>query len=31
MVWDYPDAPPECVARYKGVTSGMWVVNINQF
>ena len=31
MVWDYPDAPAECVARYKGITAGMWTVNINGF
>lgn len=31
MVWDYPGAPPECVARYKGITSGMWIVGIDRF
>jgi hypothetical protein len=31
MVWDFPDAPPECVAQYKDVTSGMWVVRLNHF
>ena len=31
MVWDRPDAPPECVARYKGITTGMWPVHRNGF
>ncbi len=31
IVWDRPDAPPECVARYKGIVAGMWVVNQNSF
>ena len=31
MVWEYAGAPAECVARYKGITSGMWVVNFNSF
>lgn len=31
MVWSFPDAPPECVRRYKGVTTGMWTVNIDHF
>ncbi len=31
MVWDFPDAPPECVTRYKNVTAGMWIVNLNRF
>jgi hypothetical protein len=31
IVWDRPDAPPECVARYRGITTGAWVVNRNSF
>ena len=31
MVWDFPDAPAPCVARYRGITSGMWPVNLNNF
>lgn len=31
MVWDFPGAPPECVAAFKGVTTGMWQVDINRF
>jgi hypothetical protein len=31
MVWDRPDAPPECVVRYKGIFSGAWVVHQNSF
>jgi len=31
MVWDYPGAPPACVNRYRGITSGMWVVDLNAF
>jgi hypothetical protein len=31
VVWDRPDAPPECVARYGGITTGMWHVNRNSF
>jgi hypothetical protein len=31
IVWDRPDAPPECVERYGGITSGVWVVNRNGF
>lgn len=31
MVWDYPGAPPECVSRYKGVTTGMWTVTPDRF
>ncbi len=30
-VWDRPDAPPSCVARYRGIVSGMWVVHQNSF
>jgi hypothetical protein len=29
MVWDRPDAAPECVARYGGVRTGMWTVDRN--
>jgi hypothetical protein len=31
MVWDYVGAPRECTSRFKGVTTGMWTVNINGF
>ncbi len=31
VVWDRPDAPPECVARYRGIVSGAWVVHRNSF
>ena len=31
MVWDYPGAPSECVARYQGITTGMWIVSLNHF
>lgn len=31
MVWSFSDAPPECVTRYKGVTTGMWTVNLDGF
>jgi hypothetical protein len=31
MVWDFPGAPPECVSRYKGVTTGMWAVTPDHF
>ena len=31
MVWDYPGAPKDCVETFKGVTTGMWTVNINGF
>ncbi len=31
MVWDRPDAPPSCVARYQAIVSGMWVVHRNSF
>lgn len=31
VVWDRPDAPPECLARYGGVTTGMWHVNRDSF
>lgn len=31
MVWDFGGAPPECVARYRGITSGMWTVGRNAF
>jgi hypothetical protein len=31
MVWDRPDAAPECVARYRGITTGVWVVHRNSF
>jgi hypothetical protein len=31
MVWDFPGAPDECVARFKGITTGMWTVNIDGF
>jgi hypothetical protein len=31
MVWDFPGAPPECVSRYKGVTTGMWTVTPDRF
>ena len=28
MVWDFPDAPADCVRRYRGVTVGMWRVGL---
>ena len=31
IVWDRPDAPPECVARYGGISAGVWVVHRNGF
>jgi hypothetical protein len=31
MVWNFPDAPTECVKRYRGVTTGMWAVARNHF
>jgi hypothetical protein len=31
MVWDFPGAPAPCVARYQGIVSGMWIVNLNRF
>jgi hypothetical protein len=31
VVWNRPDAPPECVDRYGGITGGIWVVNRNGF
>lgn len=31
VVWDRPDAPPECVDRYGGITAGVWTVRRNAF
>lgn len=31
MVWDRPDAAPECVDRYQGIERGMWPVRIDSF
>ncbi len=31
MVWDRPDAAPECVDRYQGIERGMWPVRIDRF
>jgi hypothetical protein len=31
IVWDRPDAPPECVERFEGITTGVWSVNRNAF
>lgn len=31
MVWDFPGAPEACVSRFRGITSGMWVVGIDRF
>jgi hypothetical protein len=31
IVWDRPDAPPECVERYAGITSGVWPVTRHGF
>lgn len=31
MVWDHPGAPPECVRRYRGITSGVWAVRYDSF
>ncbi len=31
IVWNRPDAPAECVARYRGIVAGMWVVDRNSF
>jgi hypothetical protein len=31
MVWDFPGAPPECVERYSGVTTGIWSVTPDRF
>ncbi len=31
MVWNRPDAAPECVKIFQGVTTGMWPVHFNGF
>lgn len=31
IVWDRPDAQPECVERYGGIRTGMWHVNRDSF
>jgi hypothetical protein len=31
IVWDRPDAPPECVERYGGITTGVWPVRRHAF
>ncbi len=31
MVWNFPDAPADCVKRYRGITTGMWVVDQDHF
>jgi hypothetical protein len=31
MVWDRPDAPASCVARYRGIRSGVWDVHQDSF
>jgi len=31
MVWNFPDAPAECVQRYNGITTGMWSVTVDHF
>jgi hypothetical protein len=31
VVWDRPDAPAACVARYHGLIDGGWSVNANTF
>jgi hypothetical protein len=31
IVWDRPDAAPECVERYRGIQAGVWVVHRNGF
>ncbi len=31
IVWDRPDAPPECVERFHGITSGVWTVRRDSF
>lgn len=31
MVWDFPEAPEECVSAYFGRTLGMWPVHIDGF
>ncbi len=31
MVWNRADAPPECVERYGGITSGAWAVKLDSF
>jgi len=31
IVWDRPDAPPECVERYSGITAGVWPVRRHRF
>lgn len=30
-VWDRPDAPAECVARYRGIRAGVWTVREDRF
>ncbi len=30
-VWNRPDAPPECVERYGGITSGPWAIRYDSF
>ncbi len=31
MVWNFPGAPAECVKRYHGITTGMWIVDLDHF
>jgi hypothetical protein len=31
MVWDHEGAPPECIKRYGGITSGIWTVESDSF
>jgi hypothetical protein len=31
MVWAFPGAPAECVARYDGITEGLWTVVPDRF
>ncbi len=31
IVWNRPDAAPSCIARFQGVTTGMWPVHFDGF
>lgn len=31
IVWDRPDAAPVCVARYRGIRTGVWTVHADHF
>jgi hypothetical protein len=31
IVWDRPDAPPNCAERWAGIRAGVWPVRVDQF